>query len=55
MVFQHPFLQGNLTTDIASDLLDCVRNGATSNNIHEDRDDDEDDRVIEIFIFKYYH
>jgi hypothetical protein len=29
--------------------LDRLHNGTTSNNISEDRDDDEDDRVKEIF------
>ena len=44
---QHPFLQGNLTSHIARDLLHRVHNGAVSSAITEtdDRDDDDDDRV----------
>ncbi|CAF2776461.1 unnamed protein product [Rotaria sp. Silwood2] len=45
-LLEHPFLQGNLTTQIAKDLLDRLHNGAMNNTISEDRDDDEDDRSI---------
>ncbi len=48
-LFQHPFFQGNLTASIARDLLDRLNNGATSNQISEDRDDDDDDRVCELY------
>ncbi|CAF3519058.1 unnamed protein product [Rotaria sp. Silwood1] len=45
-LLEHPFLQGNLTAQIAKDLLDRLHNGAMNNIISEDRDDDEDDRSI---------
>ncbi|CAF0976179.1 unnamed protein product [Didymodactylos carnosus] len=41
-LLEHPFVQGNLSPQIAHDLLDRVRNG--TNNCYQDRDDDEDDR-----------
>jgi hypothetical protein len=41
-----------LTSSIARDLLDRLHNGATSNQISEDRDDDDDDRVCELY-FKW--
>lgn len=43
--FQHPFLQGNLTSSIARDLLDRLRNGTTNHHSNDDRDDDEDEKV----------
>ncbi|CAF3683642.1 unnamed protein product [Rotaria sordida] len=45
-LIEHPFLQGNLSTQIARDLLDRLHNGTMNNTISEDRDDDEDDRNI---------
>ncbi len=45
-------MQGNLASHIARDLLDRLHNGATSNNMSEDRDDDEDERVMK-FLFLY--
>ncbi|CAF4393608.1 unnamed protein product, partial [Adineta steineri] len=43
-LLEHQFFQANLTASIARDLLDRLRNGATSNQIPEDRDEDDDDR-----------
>ncbi|CAF0731583.1 unnamed protein product [Adineta steineri] len=43
-LLEHLFFQANLTASIARDLLDRLRNGATSNQIPEDRDEDDDDR-----------
>ncbi|CAF1510783.1 unnamed protein product [Rotaria sordida] len=43
-LLEHPFLQENLTTQIAKDLLDRLYNEAMNNTISEDRDNDKDDR-----------
>ncbi|CAF1510992.1 unnamed protein product [Rotaria sordida] len=45
-LLEHPFLQENLTTQIAKDLLDRLYNEAMNNTISEDRDNDKDDRNI---------
>ncbi|CAF0922059.1 unnamed protein product [Adineta ricciae] len=40
-LLEHPFFQANLTASIARDLLDRLHNGATSNQIADEDDDDK--------------
>jgi len=44
-LLEHSFLQGNLTSSIARDLLDRLNNGTTNLSTPEDRDDEDDDRT----------
>jgi len=43
-LLEHPFLQGGLSSAIARDLLDRLRNGTVNQTTNEERDDDDDER-----------